>query len=249
GPEYWDGLGGNGGVPKPKFIRLKALSGVFKNLLIVNAPVHCFSVSGSNNLVISGVTVDNRGPKQSLGHNTDAFDVSSTQVTITGCTVYNQDDCLAVNNGSGIKFLSNSCDGGHGISIGSVKAGGKVTDVKVSDCSISNSDNGARIKVYNDATNALVDNITYQNIALSNIAKQGIVIRQDYRNGGPTGTPGTGGPITNVVMNNIHGTVAKNAQPVFILCGNCSGFNFSAIAITGGKASSCTGISPKPEGC
>jgi len=45
-----------------------------------------------------------------LGHNTDAFDVgNSDDITITGATVYNQDDCLAVNSGTNIQFLNNYC--------------------------------------------------------------------------------------------------------------------------------------------
>ncbi|KAJ1558036.1 hypothetical protein HK096_003907 [Nowakowskiella sp. JEL0078] len=250
GPSYWDGLGGNGGVNKPKFIRLKIAGGT-QNCWwkVVNSPIHTFSISSSSSLTISGVTIDNRGSKQSLGHNTDAFDVSSTGVTITGATVYNQDDCLAVNNANGVNFTNNKCDGGHGISIGSVKTGSTVKSVTVSDCTISNSDNGVRIKMYNDATGASIDTITYKNIALSNIAKYGIVIQQDYTNSGATGTPGTKSPISNVVLNNIHGTVKSSGTNVYILCGNCSKFTFSQIAITGGKAASCKGISPKPTGC
>ncbi|KAJ1534542.1 hypothetical protein HK096_003722 [Nowakowskiella sp. JEL0078] len=183
GPSYWDGLGGNGGVPKPKFIRLKGLSGTLKNLKVVNAPIHCFSISSSSDLILTGVSLDN-----------DAFDVSSsTGITIQGATVANQDDCLAVNSGSNINFLTNSCSGGHGISIGSVKTGNVVSGVTVTGCTIANSDNGVRIKVYNDATSASVDTITYQDITLSSIAKYGIIIQQDYTNSGATGTPGTSG--------------------------------------------------------
>lgn len=58
------------------------------------------------------------GANYSLGHNTDAFDVSSsTSLTITGATVYNNDDCLAVNSGSDIHFTGGYCSGGHGLSI------------------------------------------------------------------------------------------------------------------------------------
>lgn len=58
------------------------------------------------------------GPKYALGHNTDAFDVgSSSDITITGAKVYNNDDCLAVNSGTNIAFNGNYCEGGHGISI------------------------------------------------------------------------------------------------------------------------------------
>jgi hypothetical protein len=49
--------------------------------------------------------------------NTDGFDVAGDDVTIENSFVYNQDDCLAINRGTGITFKNNYCSGGHGISI------------------------------------------------------------------------------------------------------------------------------------
>ena len=48
------------------------------------------------------MTIDNSaGDAGALGHNTDGFDIgSSSDVTITGANVYNQDDCVAVNSGT-----------------------------------------------------------------------------------------------------------------------------------------------------
>jgi hypothetical protein len=78
------------------------------------------------------------GKTLARAHNTDAFDVSATGTTIQDCVVdsesafsllhlavalihvsdcfwaprgSDQDDCLAVNKGSDIKFLRNSCNG------------------------------------------------------------------------------------------------------------------------------------------
>jgi len=250
GPEYWDGKGANGGVPKPKFIRLNGLSGgTLKGLKIVGSPVHTFSIKASN-FTIDGVTIDDRGTNYNLGHNTDGFDVSGTTgLTIKNCHVYNNDDCLAVNSGSDIYFQNNYCSGGHGVSIGSVKTGNTVDGVYVSNTQIVDSDNGVRIKVYNDASNAHVTNVHYDGITLSGIAKYGIVIQQDYTNAGATGHPGKNAPITKVVLNNIKGSM-KGGEAEYIICGNCSSFTFSGISITGAsKASNCTGISPKPMGC
>ena len=36
-------------------------------------------------------------------------------------TIHNQDDCIAINKGSNIVFQRNSCTGGHGISIVSLR--------------------------------------------------------------------------------------------------------------------------------
>jgi len=119
----------------------------------------------------------------------------------------------------------------------------------VSSTHIVDSDNGVRIKVYADATSASVSDVEYSDITLSGISKYGIVIQQDYTNSGSTGTPGKNAPISNVKLNNIKGSM-KGGVAEYILCGNCKSFTFSNIAITGAsKASSCSGISPKPTGC
>ncbi|RUS22287.1 glycoside hydrolase [Endogone sp. FLAS-F59071] len=249
GPHYWDGKGSNSGSPKPKFIRLKGMSGTIKGLTIVRSPIHTFSISDCHGLTLTGVTIDNRGSKYDLGHNTDGFDISSSSsVTITDSKVYNNDDCLAVKSGSKIHFNNNYCDGGHGISIGSIQVGDIVNGVWVSNSTVSNSENGVRIKAYANAKGGRVNNINYKDITLSNITTYGIIIQQDYTNTGATGKPGGGALITDVNLNNIQGTV-YGGENVYILCAKCSNFNFNNIAITGGNGSNCTGISPKPQGC
>ncbi|KAF9171048.1 hypothetical protein BGX21_008078 [Mortierella sp. AD011] len=250
GPQYWDGKGSNGGVKKPKFIRLSKVSGTLTGLTIVGSPIHTFSVNGCQGLTISDVTIDNRGTNYALGHNTDGFDVSDSKgVTIVGAKVYNNDDCLAVNSGSNIAFTDNYCNGGHGISIGSIKAGNVVDGVSIARCTVANSDNAVRIKAYADATGGKVNNVTYSDITISDIRKYGIIIQQDYTNDGATGKPGGAAPITNVNLSNVHGSMTTKGEGVYILCAKCSSFNFQKIAITGGKASKCVGISPKPSGC
>ena len=99
-----------------------------QNLKIKNAPHQVVSVNTCSDLIISGITIDNRDGDSNGGKNTDAFDVgNSSNVTIQNCTVYNQDDCIAVNSGKNIYFLNNYCYNGHGISIGSV--GGRSNNV------------------------------------------------------------------------------------------------------------------------
>jgi len=247
GPEYWDGQGSNGGVPKPKFFRLNGVSGgSLTGLKIVGSPIQTFSVKATN-FTIDGVTVDDRGTNYNLGHNTDGFDVGNCNgLTIKNSFVYNNDDCLAVNSGTNIYFSNNYCWGGHGVSIGSVKTGDSVDGVFVSNTQIVNSDNGVRIKVYNDATNAKVNNVHYDSITLSDIIQYGIIIQQDYTNSGATGHPGKNAPITEVVLTNIKGTM-KGGEAEYIICGNCKAFTFSGISITGAsKSNNCTGISPDP---
>lgn len=244
GAAWWDGKGGNGGKIKPKFFRAhKLFSSTIRGLNILNAPVHCFSIGGCQDLLLDSITIDSRAG-EALGHNTDAFNVgTSSNITINKATVYNQDDCLAVNSGTNIKFTNCYCSGGHGVSIGSVggRADNVVKGVKVLRTTIVNSEQGVRIKTVSGATGSVSD-IEYTDITLSGITRYGIDIQQDYLNGGPTGKPTSGVPITNVRLNNIKGSIEYNALPKYILCASCSNFTFTNIAITGGKASQCVGL-------
>lgn len=113
--------------------------------------------------------------------------------------------------------------------------------MRITNSIISRSDNGVRIKTIADAV-GVVDNILYQNITLKDIAKQGIVIQQDYENSKPTGKPSGGVPITNVKLNKVTGNVLANGANVYILCakGACSGWEWKDVSVTGGK---------KPKSC
>lgn len=249
GAQWWDGKGSNGGKTKPKFFAAHSLtSSSITGLNIKNTPVQAFSINGATKLSLDKITIDNSaGDANNAGHNTDAFDIgSSTGVSITNCNVKNQDDCLAINSGSNIEFISNTCSGGHGISIGSVggRSDNTVKNVTISDCTVTNSDNGVRIKTISGATGS-VSGITYKNINLDTINKFGIVIEQDYQNGSPTGKPTTGVPITDVTIQNVQGTVSSGATQVKLLCGkgSCSNWNWSGNSITGGsKSTACLNV-------
>ncbi|KAL9618542.1 MAG: hypothetical protein Q9160_006726 [Pyrenula sp. 1 TL-2023] len=254
GSRWWDGQGSNGGKTKPKFFYAHGLTtSTISGITIKNSPVQVFSVNGAKTLTLSGITIDNSAGDSQGGHNTDAFDVgSSDSVTISGANVKNQDDCLAINSGTNIKFTGGTCSGGHGLSIGSV--GGRddntVSGVTISDSSISNSQNGVRIKTVYGATGS-VSGVTYSNIKLSGITSYGIVIEQDYENGSPTGTPTAGVPITGLTVQGVTGTVASGATDVYILCasGACSNWKWSGVSVTGGKTSTKCSNVPSPAKC
>ena len=80
------------------------------NLNIKNTPVQAVSIASSTGLTITGMTIDSSaGDTNSLGHNTDGFDIgTSSNVIIDGAKVYNQDDCVAVNSGTVSLFLHTS---------------------------------------------------------------------------------------------------------------------------------------------
>ncbi|KAI4718793.1 glycoside hydrolase [Aureobasidium sp. EXF-10727] len=260
GQAWWDGLGSNGGVAKPNhFITVNKAIGksVVKNLVIQNYPVHCFSISGSDGLVVENILLNNtageapnsRSNGLAAAHNTDGFDISGTNgMVLRDSTVLNQDDCVAVTSGNNITVSNMYCDGGHGLSIGSVggKSNNNVTNILFKNSKVLNSQNGARIKS-NSGTTGYIANVEYRNIQVSNIDIYGIDIQQDYLNGGPTGSPTNGVIIKNITMSNIFGTAQAKARDYYILCGDgsCSDFTFNNIHITGGTNSSCN---VKPTG-
>jgi len=252
GQAYWDGQGSNGGVDKPDhFIVLdKMVNGVITNLNIQNWPVHCFDVTGCTGLVINNLHMDNSAGNAAnsasgglaAAHNSDGFDFSSSDnVILSNTYVSNQDDCVAVTSGVNVTVTGMTCIGGHGLSIGSVggKSDNTVTDITFSDSSVSNSQNGCRIKTNSGKTGA-ISGITYKNIALSGISIYGIDIQQDYLNGGPTGTPTNGVTIAGVTFDNVTGTCTSTGTDYYILCGSgsCSDFSYTDVSITGGGVTS-----------
>jgi polygalacturonase len=116
---------------------------IIENLNIRNWPVHLFSISGSDQLILRNMYLNNtagdvpnaRSGTLAAGHNSDGFDLSSTTNTLLQNTiVYNQDDCVAITSGNNITVENMYCSGGHGISIGSVggKSNNNVTNITVS---------------------------------------------------------------------------------------------------------------------
>ncbi|KAJ5337566.1 hypothetical protein N7541_009555 [Penicillium brevicompactum] len=254
GSRWWDGEGSNGGKTKPKFFYAhKMSSSAISDIHIVNSPVQVFSINGATDLTLSDITIDNSDGDTQGGHNTDAFDVgSSTGITITGATVYNQDDCLAINSGTDITFTGGLCSGGHGLSIGSVggRSDNDVANVVIENSEVRDSQNGVRIKTVYDATGS-VKNITYKDITLSGITKYGVVIEQDYENGSPTGTPTDGVPITDLTLDGVEGSVESGATNVYILCatGACYDWTWKSVSVTGGKTSSACKNLPSGASC
>ncbi|KAG7447909.1 glycoside hydrolase family 28 protein [Guyanagaster necrorhizus] len=237
GADYWDGEGTNGGVDKPHPLLKFKGSGTYSDFTVLNTPAQAISIGNSDGLTFDSITVDNSaGDTDDLGHNTDGFDVSADDVTIQNSVVKNQDDCIAINDGSNIQFLNNQCSGGHGISIGSIASDDSVSGITISGNTVTDSMYGFRIKVQASATSASVSNITYSGNTVSGIDEYGVLITQSYPD--DDGTPGTGGPISDVSFTGDATTitVGDDAERLTVDCGACSGtWDFSALTITGGS--------------
>jgi len=259
GARWWDGKGSNtGGKTKPNFFAIeKLVSSSITGLYFKNTPRQVMSINDATTITLAGITIDNAagntGVTTTAAANTDGFDIaSSTGVHITGANVSNQDDCLAINSGTDITFTKGTCTGGHGLSIGSVggRSDNTVSNVSITSSTITNSQNAVRVKT-NSGTTGSVSGVTYQDITFSGITKYGIVVEQDYLNGGPTGIPTSGVPITGLTLNNVKGTVASTATNIYVLCasGACSDWSWSGVSSTGGKTSSACKNVPSSASC
>ncbi|OJJ58662.1 hypothetical protein ASPSYDRAFT_177453 [Aspergillus sydowii CBS 593.65] len=242
GARWWDSEGSNGGKTKPKFFAAHSLSdSSITNLYIENTPVQAVSINGCDGLTVTDMTIDNSAGDSEGGHNTDGFDIgSSNNIVIKGAKVYNQDDCVAVNSGTQITFSGGTCSGGHGLSIGSV--GGRddntVDTVTFEDSTVTKSDNGIRIKAKSGESGE-IKGVTYSGITLDSINKYGILIEQNYDGGDLHGDPTSDLPITGLTVENISGSgaVASDGHNIAIVCGSsgCSDWTWTDVEVTGGE--------------
>ncbi|KAM3071423.1 hypothetical protein ACMFMG_009021 [Clarireedia jacksonii] len=248
GASYWDGGGGNSGKTKPKFFQAhNIVNGVVSHLTILNPPVQVFSINTCTNTHFDSITI-NASAGDALAKNTDAFDIGSSDgITITGATVYNQDDCVAVNSGTNIIFTGGYCSGGHGLSIGSVggRTNNVVNGVQFLSSTVTKSVQAIRVKATAGDTGT-INGVTYSGITMSSISKYGILIEQNYDGGDLHGTPTSGIPITGLTIKSITGSgaVSSSGYDVVITCGSstsCTGWTWSGVTVTGGKKyASCT---------
>nr|ADU33280.2 endopolygalacturonase [Chrysomela tremula] len=253
GQLYWDGKGGNGGKDKPKFFKIKATEGShFKNINLLNCPVQCTSIDHSGPLTLSGWNIDvSAGDKNNLGHNTDGFDINTTDgLVIEDAIVKNQDDCIAVNQGTNFVFSNLECYGGHGLSL-SVGTShdilkNTVRNVTFTNSVVAKSRNGIHIKTHTNSGQGIIEDITYSNIRMTDIWKYAVNIEQDYKQGKPTGHPTDNIPIKGLTLKQVSGTLTGDESvPVYIICadGACSNFNWSGVSFTGAAhKSNCTMI-------
>ncbi|KAJ3709203.1 hypothetical protein LUZ61_012908 [Rhynchospora tenuis] len=117
--------------------------------------------------------------------NTDGIHIEkSTTVVINGATIGTGDDCISVGQGNADILLSSiKCGPGHGISVGSLgryQNEGNVKGLVVKDSIIFGTQNGVRIKTWENSPSwSYADNMTFQNIQMNNVYNP-IIIDQNY---------------------------------------------------------------------
>ncbi|KXN83335.1 putative exopolygalacturonase C [Leucoagaricus sp. SymC.cos] len=162
--------------------------GVIRDMKIYKAELqpiaHVFATGGSVNLHAFNNRILSLSDNDAFPFNTDGFSAGGTHMLFENNFVQNGDDCLTVGNGAkDIVFSSRNshCEGGHGLSIGSLGQGGSVAnvqDVVIENVTMVNSLYGARFKSWTGG-NGLARNITWRNITFNDVPFP-IYITQNY---------------------------------------------------------------------
>ncbi|XP_059440143.1 polygalacturonase-like [Corylus avellana] len=149
------------------------------NFRIKNAPQMHLTFQRCSNVKASRLVVT--APEHSP--NTDGIHVTETQnIHIQNCIIGTGDDCISIVSGSeNVEATDITCGPGHGISIGSLGAGGSsdyVSNVLVDRAILSGTTNGLRIKTWQGGS-GYAKNITFQNVEMHSVQNP-IIINQYY---------------------------------------------------------------------
>jgi polygalacturonase len=208
-------------APRPRMISPSSCNRLLiQNVTLSNSPMFHIAISGSHsgNSTVQGVTI--RAP--SSAPNTDACDVSGTNILVQNCDISVGDDDFTCGGGtSGVLLTNNTYGNGHGISIGSYTDSGGVSNITVINCTINGAVNGIRIKS-DDGRGGLVQNISYYNIGITNVHFP-IQIYAYYL---LTGTPSSISPSYAATQT----VAAFNSTPVFR---NITFSNINATSVSG----------------
>ncbi|KAK1935410.1 putative endopolygalacturonase A [Phytophthora citrophthora] len=232
-------------ITRPVFVKLQNVVGSnISGFTVKNSPFRTFSVVTCQQTTITGLTLDSSAGN-GRAQNTDGFDMTKNDhVTITGNKIYNQDDCLAMQSSTNTIFSNNLCSGSHGISVGSI--GGAAVDqtttvsgLTVQGNTITNSDNGLRIKAL-IGMKGLVTNVKYINNQLNNV-ENAIAIHSDYSRsaGAYTGAATSLVTISDITVDGLTGT-ADQIYDIVVNPSVVSGWTFNGITVSGAKGS-CKG--------
>ncbi|KAJ3574363.1 hypothetical protein NP233_g1817 [Leucocoprinus birnbaumii] len=191
GQAWWDAARGTSGLAnRPHGIAFsKITNGVIRDMKLWKPVAWNFATSGSSNLHVFNNRIHAVSNSDAFPFNTDGFSAGGQNMLFEKNVVQNGDDCLTVGNGAkNIVFRDSYCQGGHGLSIGSLGKGGQIADVQnvmIENVVMVSTLYGARFKSWTGG-NGLARNITWKNIAFHDVPFP-IYVTQNYwdQNTGP----------------------------------------------------------------
>ena len=182
GEPWWPWADTNNAV-RPIMLKLNNCNRtLIQSVTLSNSPEFHIAISGGGNSTVQGVTVRANPSSDPLnpGHNTDACDVSGTNILVQNNDISVGDDNYTCGGGTSGMLLTNNTYGyGHGVSIGSFTSP-TVSNMTVINCTFTNTTAGLRIKTDRDR-GGYVHDISYYNLSMSNVQNP-ILIYTEYTN-------------------------------------------------------------------
>ncbi|KAI0174650.1 polygalacturonase [Pestalotiopsis sp. NC0098] len=155
GQAWWEAFASNASLLRPILFVTDGLEGgSITGLNLVNSPNWFNLISNTSDVLISDITISVHSTSSTTPKNTDGWDTyRSDGIVIQNSVINNGDDCVSFKpNSTNIVVQGLSCNGSHGISVGSlgqyVEQYDIVENIYVFNNSMSNASDGARIKVW-----------------------------------------------------------------------------------------------------
>ncbi|KAL2253618.1 exopolygalacturonase [Sesamum indicum] len=173
---------------------------------------------------------------------------NNINVNVTDSVIATGDDCVSIGHGNqNIVVARITCGPGHGICVGNLGKQADEKDLKgvtISNCTLTGTTNGARIKTYHDSAQITASDIVFQDIQMNNVQNP-IMIDQHYNS--TTTTAQSKVKISNARFVNIKGSSAS-AVAVSLNCSSavpCEGIELADIDLkpagsTGPLTSACS---------
>jgi len=272
GQIWYDTYAANIYTLRPVLVGIDGLkNSVISDLVLRYSPQYYHFVANSSNVVFNDINISGFSKSANTAKNTDGWDTyRSSDLTIMNSVINNGDDCVSFKpNSTNILVQSLSCNGSHGISVGSLgQYPGEfdiVEEIYVANISMHNASDGARIKVWPNAPSAMsgdlqggggsgrVRNVTYEDFKIDNV-DYAIEITQCYGQKNLTLCQQYPSPLTieDIVFKGFTGKTSKTYQPLIAafacssssVCGDIHATDINVFSPNGSQEAYCLNQDP-----